>query len=174
MAPSVLKRAKRRASIYRLFATIILLTIPPALALAQDKLPGASELAAQLSKHQHMPAIVMMSLPGCPVCEIVRREQLVPLLTDSAYQDIGVFEIQMTDQNTTLPLMGEHRPVGHSGPLTPKQLAKHRNIRLSPTVIFINRNKVLAEPLVGYPSRDFYWSYLSERIREARLYSADN
>ncbi len=136
--------------------------------LAAQKLPDAEELARFLSDSPDRIAVVMVSTPGCPVCEIVRREQLLPLLKDTQYKDISVFEVEMRDDDTALPLVQEHLPAGQQSPISPRQLAQNLGIRLAPTVLFLNRERLLAEPLIGYASRDFYWAYLSGRLDDAR------
>ncbi|MFK7964000.1 MAG: hypothetical protein AB8C46_08540 [Burkholderiaceae bacterium] len=129
-------------------------------------LAGARELSAYLSRDDQAIALVMLSLPNCPVCKIVRRQQLLPLTRDDNYRDIGIFEVMMTNDSTALPFAGKLNPE-HSR-MTPRSFARMLGIRVSPSLVFLSRNYMLAEPLIGYPSPDYYWGYLSERIEAAR------
>lgn len=131
-------------------------------------LPGPAALAKWLRDQPQAPAVVMVSLPGCPICEIVRREQLAPMRTDPDFADVGVFEISMRDDDAVLPWRGAFTDGAEQEGLTPARLSGQLGIRVSPTLLFINRDDMLAEPLVGYPGGDFYWSYLKGRIDTAR------
>ena len=166
-------RRNRLRHLGRLGGVLVLVAglVMPTAVFAANELPDAAALAARLDAKPTMPAIVLVSLPGCAICEIVRREQLAPLLRDPAYRDIGVFEISMRDEVSRLPLRGEWAGAADEGMATPAQLSRFLGLRMAPTVLFINRQAVLAEPLIGYPSRDFYWSFLSERIGTARQHS---
>jgi len=135
-------------------------------AQAAQHLPGATALANHWRHDDNAIALVMLALPRCPVCKIVRDQQLLPLTRDTTYQDIGVFEILMTDDTHDLPLAGKLNPDGSR--LTPKAFAKRLGLRVSPSLVFLNRRYMLAEPLIGYSSPDYYWAYLSERIENAR------
>ena len=136
-------------------------------AVASDGgLAGARELSAYLSRDEQAIAVVMLSLPNCPVCKVVRRQQLLPLTRDENYRDIGVFEIMMTNDSTVLPFAGKLNP--ERARMTPGSFARMLGIRVSPSLVFLSRNYMLAEPLIGYPSPDYYWAYLSERIEAAR------
>jgi len=142
-------------------------TLPVASRAAPIGQPGDAEaLAAYWREDERAIALVMLSLPNCPVCKVVRTQQLLPLMRDPDYSDIGVFEVLMTNDETRLPLAGKLNPDGAH--LTPKAFAKNLGMRMSPSIVFISRRYMLAEPLVGYPSPDFYWAYLSERLESAR------
>ncbi len=133
---------------------------------ADEALSGARDLAGYLSHDDRAIALVMLSLPNCPVCKVVRRQQLLPLTRDEGYRDIGIFEIMMTNDSTALPLAGKLNP-GRVR-MTPKSFARLLGIRVSPSLVLLSRHYMLADPLIGYPSPDYYWAYLSERIEAAR------
>lgn len=137
-------------------------------ATAGEVLPGRAQLAAFLEASPEAVAVVMVSTPGCPICEIVRREQLLPLQRDSNFADIAVFEVLMQDDHAQLLLFNTQSQPGKIARMSPKRLAASLNIRLAPTLLFLNQRRQLAEPLVGYASADFYWSYLNERLDTAR------
>lgn len=160
--------APRRRLVAKSFAiaTLAPVLLAPRSLFAAEQLNGADELTTYWRMNDRAIALVMLSLPQCPVCEVVRTQQLLPLTRDKNYQDIGVFEIMMTNDSTVLPLAGKLNPGGQG--LTPKSFARKLGIRLSPSLVFISRDYMLAEPLIGYPSPDYYWAYLTERIDAAR------
>ena len=134
----------------------------PALALAMDtalpipvSLPGAAQTAA--SKKE--PLVILVSLPGCPYCEVVRRNYLLPL-----QRDTGLHAWQLNISDKTTPL------IGFNGKATTAaaQIAAWK-AGFTPTVLFLGpQGQELAERLVGLGSNDFYGADLDERLATAR------
>ncbi|MEZ5648994.1 MAG: hypothetical protein R3E87_00425 [Burkholderiaceae bacterium] len=128
-----------------------------------------------LLQHLNRPgarAIVLMSLPGCGFCTLVRSRQLGPLRADAAYDDLPVYEISLED-DSPLPPLPESWPAEFKGSATKVgPWARELGVRLAPTVLFLGAQGEIAPRLVGYASDDFYWSYLSERIDVARSAAA--
>jgi thiol-disulfide isomerase/thioredoxin len=128
-----------------------------------------------LKLHQQV-SVVMLSRPGCPYCEAIRREQLLPL----ANQQTGNEGAQFVEFDVT----NKERLAGNSNagasqinaPESANALAKQLGIRLAPTLLFVGwaktaegpRFQELADRLVGYGSRDFFSAYLAERIALAQ------
>lgn len=134
----------------------------PSLALAIDtalpvpaSLPGAAQTAA--SKKE--PLVLLISLPGCPYCELVRRNYLLPAQRAGSLQ---AWQLNITDSSTPL--------VGFDGKLTTAaaQVAAWK-AGFTPTVLFLGAaGQELAERLVGLASPDFYGAYFDERLATAR------
>ena len=134
----------------------------PTLALAKDtalpvpaSLPGAAQTAAAKKE----PLVLLVSLPGCPYCEVVRRNYLLPARNEAGLQ---AWQLNITD--TTTPL------VGFDGKATTAaaQIAAWK-AGFTPTVLFLGPNgQELAERLVGLGSNDFYGAYLDDRLATAR------
>lgn len=134
----------------------------PTLALAKDtalpipaSLPGAAQTAAAKKE----PLVILVSLPGCPYCEVVRRNYLLPL-----QRDAGLHAWQLNISDKTTPL------VGFDGKATTAaaQIAVWK-AGFTPTVLFLGPQGLeLAERLVGLGSNDFYGAYLDERLLTAR------
>ncbi len=150
-------------------------------AQSETALPGAQAFSAWLQiRPPGRLAIVLMSLPNCGFCEIVRREQLSPLQRDATYADLDVFELGLQDSRQSLPAVGplsqlQRSTAGSrsgdtdsSATLAPVDLAAAWQASRSPTLVFLGPQGMLAPPLVGYGGPDFYWSYLSGRIDQAR------
>jgi len=134
----------------------------PTLAWAKDtalpvpvSLPGAAQTAAAKKE----PMVLLISLPGCPYCELVRRNYLLPARRDDG---LHAWQLNITDRTTPL--------VGFDGKATTAaaQVAAWK-AGFTPTVLFLAPSgQDLAERLVGLASLDFYGAYLSDRLTTAR------
>ena len=102
---------------------------------------------------------MLISLPGCVFCELVRRSYLLP-----ARLNEGLQAYQLDVNNKTTPL------IGFDGqPTTAALTARAWEATFTPTVLFIgSRGQELAERLVGIAVPDFYGAYLEQRLTTAR------
>ena len=134
----------------------------PTVTLAKDSalpvpasLPAAAEAAARLGE----PMVLLVTLPGCPFCELVRRSYLLP-----ARQDAGLQSWQLDVTNRTTALLG------FDGETTTAALQTSTwKASFAPTVLFLGaRGQELAERLVGIALPDFYGAYLEDRLATAR------
>ena len=125
------------------------MALPPAYAFPQH-------LAAALARG--LPLTVMVSLPGCPFCKVVRDGHLAPLLREQA---VAVVQI---DIGSTLPLLDVHGQAGtHAGQV------RQWGVKVAPTLLFFGRQgNEVAERLVGALLPDFYGAYLAQRLETAR------
>ncbi len=124
--------------------------------------------------------VALFSLPGCPYCEAIRREQLRHLAREQAAQRLRVVEYDLTDRTpfagTPAHAPGAAQPASGaadaSGAVLPRSaaaLAASLDVRVAPTVAFLGPDgKEIAERLVGYSSPEFYGAYLDQRIAQAR------
>ena len=105
------------------------------------------------------PLVLLVSLPGCPYCELVRRNYLLPARKESGLQ---AWQLDVTDRRTPL--------TGFDGkPTTAAAWTKAVKATFTPTVLFLGpQGQSLAEPLVGAAVPDFYGAYLEERLEIAR------
>ena len=118
-------------------------------------LPGAAQTAAAKKE----PLVLLVSLPGCPYCEVVRRNYLLPARRDAG---LHAWQLNITDRATPL--------VGFDGKATTaaEQVALWK-AGFTPTVLFLGPSgQDLAERLVGLASLDFYGAYLDDRLTTAR------
>lgn len=134
----------------------------PAAVLAKDTaLPAPASLpaAAQAAAAQGEPLVLLVTLTGCPYCELVRRNYLLP-----ARRESGLHAWQLNVADRTTPL------AGFDGK-TASAAAQVRSWKadFTPTVLFLGRQgQELAERLVGVAVPDFYGAYLDERLATAR------
>ena len=134
----------------------------PAVALAKDSalpvpasLPAVAEAAMRLGE----PLVLLITLPGCPYCELVRRSYLLP-----ARQDTGLHAWQLDVSNRTTALLGFD-----DKPTTAALQTAAWKASFTPTVLFLGvQGQALAERLVGVAVPDFYGAYLEDRLAAAR------
>jgi hypothetical protein len=134
----------------------------PQLALAADTalpVPASLPAAAGIAALKKEPMVLLVSLPGCPFCELVRRNYLLPAQRDGS---MHAWQINISDRTTPL--------IGFDGKVTTAaaQVAAWK-AGFTPTVLFLGpAGQDLAERLVGLASVDFYGAYLDERLAQAR------
>jgi hypothetical protein len=134
----------------------------PQLALAKDTalpVPASLPAAAGIATLKNEPLVLLISLPGCPYCELVRRNYLLPAQRDGT---LHAWQLNISDRTTPL--------IGFDGKVTTAaaQVAAWK-AGFTPTVLFLGpAGQDLAERLVGLASVDFYGAYLDERLAQAR------
>lgn len=134
----------------------------PQLALAKDTalpVPASLPAAAHIAFAKKEPMVLLVSLPGCPFCELVRRNYLLPAQRDGS---LHAWQLNISDRTTPL--------TGFDGMATTAaaQVAAWK-AGFTPTVLFLGpAGQALAERLVGLASVDFYGAYLDERLAQAR------
>jgi thioredoxin-related protein len=140
------------------------------------KLPTPTSWEAwliQLRKDKAL-AVAMISRPGCPYCEAIRREQLLPMARERASANMVFVEFDFTlTTRFELPINPGSSRI--AAPESPRKLAQQLGIKLAPTLLFLgwagsitSEFQELAERLVGYGARDFFSAYLEERIQTAK------
>jgi thioredoxin-related protein len=120
--------------------------------------PASLQAAAKAASGQREPLVLLVSLPGCPYCELVRRNYLLPMRAEGLH----AWQIDITDKRTSIrDFAGE--------PATGAQLAQRWNATLTPTVLFFGAGgQELAPRLVGVAVPDFYGHYLQDAWAGAR------
>ncbi|HWP19866.1 MAG TPA: thioredoxin fold domain-containing protein [Burkholderiaceae bacterium] len=120
--------------------------------------PTSLPEAARAAAASGQPLVLLVSLPGCPYCESVRRSYLMPLQRE---RGAVVAEI---DMDADRPL------VGFDGRgTTQAAAARGWRVRVAPTVLFLDpQGRELAPRLEGIAVPDFYGAYLEERWVRSR------
>ncbi|MCY7386676.1 MAG: thioredoxin, partial [Burkholderiales bacterium] len=133
-------------------------------ASAETALPPARDLAADAvaAARSGMPLIVMISLPGCPHCEVVRRSHLLPLLrAGNATHSSLIRQVEINGQEKLRDFSG--RSITHA------DFASNYKIKVAPVVMFFGvGGEQLAAPLVGAMIPDFYGAYFDAALAEAK------
>lgn len=156
----------RRAALLVAPALLLFATIAPSVALAATTPPldGTRSPQALLAANDTEVVVALFSLPGCPYCEVVRRNYLRHL--EGTVRGLRVAEYGIDDERSFADAASGN---GESkDPTSPAALAKSLRIRVSPTVVFLgDGGRELAERLVGFNSPDFYGAYLDREIGRA-------
>lgn len=134
----------------------------PGAAWAADSLVHAKDFQAdaRTAAKRRVPIMVLFTTPECSYCERVKREYLVPMYKDPAYQGRVMFrEVTM---GATSPLTGFE-----GAPTTEGAFAAAHNVFMVPTVmVFDTQGAPTGEPIVGLLIPDFYFAYLEGAIDE--------
>ncbi len=138
------------------------LALPAVWAQAKDTalpVPTSLPQSAQTAKTKGEPLVMLISLPGCVYCELVRRSYLLPARLNDGLQ---AWQLDVTDKTTPL--------IGFDGkPTTAALQAQAWKASFTPTVLFLgSQGQELAERLVGIAVPDFYGAYLEQRLATAR------
>lgn len=122
------------------------------------ELPHPTSMAeeAQKASAAGQPLVVLFSLQGCPYCELVRRNYLIPMRVAGAH----VVQLEMRKAKALIDFQGDNT--------THEALSRALNIKVAPTVMFVGARGVeLADRMPGVPLLDFYGAYLDERLAQA-------
>jgi hypothetical protein len=113
---------------------------------------------AQTAAQRRVPVMVLFTTPGCPYCEQVKREYLVPMHKDRAYRNRVI--IREVTVNATTPLTGFD-----GTPTTEGAFAAANKVFMVPTVmVFDTRGTATSEAIVGLLIPDYYFGYLEAAI----------
>lgn len=102
--------------------------------------------------------VVMVTLDGCPYCEVVRSHHLLPLQSAGRLHAV---QVDMRDRASQLE--------GFDGrQQSPAQWAKEWRAGVAPTLLFFGPSgQEVAERMEGAGLADFYGMYLVQRVQQA-------
>ena len=127
-------------------------------------LPAATDFVADAKSAARfgVPVIVLVSLGGCPHCEVVRRSHLLPLVRDKTGATQAVIrQIEINGQERMRDFDGKE--------ITHAEFARNHKVRIAPVVFFFNtKGELLSEPLVGSMIPDFYGAYFDAAFNGAK------
>ncbi|HCV20914.1 MAG: hypothetical protein V1245_06360 [Arenicellales bacterium] len=147
------------------FRRIMLLALLSAASAESAEVPPATDLAAagNIAAGRQVPIVLFYSADYCLRCEAVKAEFLGFMAVGDAYRERALFREIRTDSGATL-VGFDNRPTTHD------HFARQRNIRLVPTLEFVDdHGRALAEPLVGATIPDYYAAYVNRGIDRALL-----
>lgn len=145
----------------QLFACLLaILTWASMGAWASDEVPPAQDLRqdANAARAVNGAMLVVLVGKGCGYCERVLNEFLIPMSRLSEYQSKVVMRrMVISDDETILDFEGR--------PTTPARLSRQYGFRMVPTVLLLDgKGRMLAKPVVGLSTVDYYGMYLDEAI----------
>lgn len=126
--------------------------VPPVIDLQKD---------AEAAHAINGAVLIVLTGAHCVYCERVLNNFLIPMSGNPDYQTKVVMRRLV---------VSDDRPIhGFDGnDTTPRKLAKHYGYTLVPTVIVLDgKGRLLAKPVVGLTTEDYYGMYLDEAIDTA-------
>lgn len=145
----------------RIFFAWILAWLTVATEAAQP-LPPARNLAedAGTMRTNALPMMILFSRDHCRWCEKARRENLRPIAAENPVRTL-LREVNIDSDEPLIDFAGH--PTSH------RAFAAAHGARLAPTLMVFTADGVLAtEPLVGYPTADYYSLLIDQKIENGR------
>ncbi|SPD63282.1 Thioredoxin [Cupriavidus taiwanensis] len=158
-ASRLARTAAASTRLHWLAAGVLLAAMAGVSAAGPAHLPPATDLAAHGADaaRRGEPLVVLVSMPGCGYCDAVRRNYLGPQATAG---EIAVRELDMTADTPLRDADGSQT--------TARAWARAHQVRVAPTVLFLDRQgRAAANPLRGMQP-DFYGAYLEQALAQAR------
>lgn len=133
----------------------------PSPAFAKDSalpVPASLPDAARAAVARGEPLVLLVSLPACPYCELVRRNYLLPMRADG----LAAWQVSISDK---IQPVRDFNGQASSG----AALAAQWKVGVTPTVLFFDGKGVeIATRLEGIAVPDFYGAYLDDALVTAR------
>lgn len=120
--------------------------------------PESLPIAAQNAKALGEPLLLLVSLPGCTWCELMRRNYLLPMRKEG----LQAYQIERYDEKSSI--------IGWWGKATtPALISQSYAIKITPTLLFLDaKGNEIASRMEGVTSVDFLSAYLNQGIEKAR------
>ncbi|QXL85777.1 hypothetical protein KUD94_02240 [Comamonas sp. NLF-1-9] len=126
---------------------------------ARRQLPLAAnlprEIEAALAHGQ--PLVVMVSLHGCPFCEVVRNNYLAPM---HEREGLAVVQVNMRDAQALRDAQGQES--NHDAQV------RAWGVSVAPTLLFLGQGGQELAPRLAGGDNDFYSALLERRLETAR------
>lgn len=143
--------------------TVAMLALLPLQTMADALLPEAGNLAAdgRTAAAHETPILIEIARRGCTYCEKVREDFLKPMVRSGDYRGRIIFRQLHVDAELPLVDFDGRR-------IAPRDFAQRYHVNFTPTVLLLDaKGRLLAKPLVGLTTEDFYGAFLDEAIDEA-------
>lgn len=118
---------------------------------------------ARIATQRKVPIMVLFTSPGCPYCDRVKREYLLPMHKDPAYRTRALFR-EVTIGAAT-PLTGFDGTATTQGAFA----AAHKVFMVPTVMVFDTHGAAASEAIVGMLTPDYYFGYLESAIDEGLL-----
>jgi thioredoxin-related protein len=131
-------------------------------ARAADGLVQAKSLQAdsRTAAQRRVPILVLFTSPGCPYCERVKSEYLVPMHKDPAYRTrVLIREVTIGSDSPLTDFAGRRTTEGAFS-------AAHKIFMVPTVMVFDPQGTQVGDPIVGLLSPDYYFGYLETAIDE--------
>ncbi|MFA7242136.1 MAG: thioredoxin fold domain-containing protein [Sulfuricellaceae bacterium] len=132
-------------------------------AAGNGEVPLARDLAldAKTAEARRVPILVMFTRPNCPFCAHVLKDFLEPMQRNAEYRaKVIMRKVNISSQAKLRDFSG--------GANTHREFALESGVGMVPVVMLYDSwGEVLAEPLLGFSSPDYYGDFLDQRINLA-------
>ena len=120
--------------------------------------PASLRSAALAAQSQGEPLVLLVSIAGCPWCELLRRNYLAPMRAEG----LPAFQIKVDDRTTAVANFKAQASTG-------ADIASAYQAKLTPTVMFFNAQGIeIAPRIAGVASADLLGAQLDNALRTAR------
>jgi thioredoxin-related protein len=120
--------------------------------------PADMRSSAAAAQRSNEPLVILLSLLGCPWCEMLRRNYLAPMRNEGLH----AFQWHVQDRQQRIT---DFQGQASSG----WQLSQAYKYSTTPTVLFLNaQGEEIAPRIEGVASADFLGTMLDERLSAAR------
>lgn len=147
--------------------TVLAAWLASGAALAQPRetplpAPASLQVAALAAQARGEPLVLLVSIAGCPWCELLRRNYLAPMRAEG----VQAFQIKVDDRKTVVANFKAQASTG-------ADIAAAYQAKLTPTVMFLNAQGVeIAPRIAGVASADLLGHQLDSALRLAREHLA--
>ncbi|MGA8514580.1 MAG: thioredoxin fold domain-containing protein [Burkholderiaceae bacterium] len=120
--------------------------------------PASLREAASAAQSKGEPLVLLVSLPGCPWCELLRRNYLAPMRNEG----VPAYQITVNDRKQVVEDFKSQRSSG-------ADMAKAYQVKLTPSVLFLGADGAeLAPRIEGVASVEMVGGLLDARLLAAR------
>ena len=149
--------------------SLLRLLVAPILAcgatFSAAQLPRGDDFAALGSeaRARQAPILIAFVQKSCSYCTIAKRDYLVPMQLGAGLRGEVIMREVDIDSRATLK--------GFDGKaVSPGAFSRHFRVKIVPTVVVVDdRGELLAPPLVGLISDDFYSTYLEQAVAAGQV-----
>jgi thioredoxin-related protein len=120
--------------------------------------PADLRTISQEAQRRGEPLVLMVSLPGCPWCELIRRNYLTPMRAEG----VAAYEFMINERSQRIAdFKGQQ--------ITPAAWSEAMKVNITPTLLFFNaQGQEIAPRIEGVASADFIGAILNEHLTTAR------
>jgi len=138
-------------------------TLSCAQSLSHLQRGGDFAALAKEARARQAPIVIAFVRQSCGYCAIAKRDYLVPMQREAGTEGkVIVREVDIEKSGTLSDFSGRAT--------NPKAFSLRYRVELVPTVVVVDdRGELVAPPIVGLLSDDFYGSYLEQAVQAGRL-----
>ena len=124
-----------------------------------------ARIEAQLAGSKNLPVLLMFSTEGCPYCELLKEEFLIPMLISGDYTDkVIIREVHISEYDQVIDFSGQS--------LSMDDFSQHYGVTLFPTMVLIDaRGNKLVNNIVGITTPSLFGGIIDDNIDKALAFT---